>query len=120
MTRKSASLILNDAVTVRLTFKTELDISNVTVEIQAAGNTWNLVPVKDESAENTYYVDFNGLNAAQMSEEIYAKVNDGDTAVSCALLYSVETYAYNKQATNLGNLVKAMMKYGDSAAAYAS
>lgn len=119
-TWKSASLILNDAVTVRLTFKTELDISNVTVEIQAAGNTWNLVPVKDESAENTYYVDFNGLNAAQMSEEIYAKVNDGDTAVSCALLYSVETYAYNKQATNLGNLVKAMMKYGDSAAAYAS
>ena len=119
-TWKSASLILNDAVTVRLTFKTELDISNVTVEIQAAGNTWNLVPVKDESAENTYYVDFNGLNAAQMSEEIYAEVNDGDTAVSCALLYSVETYAYNKQATNLGNLVKAMMKYGDSAAAYAS
>jgi len=119
-TWKSASLILNDAVTVRLTFKTELDISNVTVEIQAAGNTWNLVPVKDESAENTYYVDFNGLNAAQMSEEIYAEVNNGDTAVSCALLYSVETYAYNKQATNLGNLVKAMMKYGDSAAAYAS
>lgn len=119
-TWKSASLILNDTVTVRLTFKTELDISNVTVEIQAAGNTWNLVPVKDESAENTYYVDFNGLNAAQMSEEIYAEVNDGDTAVSCALLYSVETYAYNKQATNLGNLVKAMMKYGDSAAAYAS
>jgi hypothetical protein len=122
-TWKSAALILKDAVTVRLYFKTTLDISNVTVKIQSkdiADKSWTLTPVKDATAEDTYYVDFNGLNAAQMRAEICASIYNGETAISEYLLYSVETYAFNKQAGPNGNLVKAMMKYGDSAAAYNS
>ena len=50
-------------------------------------------------------------------------VYNGDTAVSNTIRYSIESYAYAQQNStdaNLVELVKAMMKYGDSAKAYIS
>ena len=56
-----------------------------------------------------------------MSEKVYLTMYKNDVAVSNTVCYSIESYAYNKQNstdTALANLVKAMMKYGNSAYAY--
>lgn len=55
-----------------------------------------------------------------MSEAIRATAYDADGNVaSLTLTYSVESYAASKaNDANVGSLVKAMMKYGDSAVAY--
>ncbi len=58
-----------------------------------------------------------------MSEPVYLTVYENDEAVSNTLSYSIESYAYSKQTstdTNLTNLLEAMMKYGNSACAYAN
>ena len=72
---------------------------------------------------NRYYVYFEGLNAAQMSDTVYATITRDDTAVSNTVAYSIESYAYSKlnntgTTETLQNILKAMMKYGDAAKAY--
>ena len=70
-----------------------------------------------------YYVRFSGLNAGQFSEKIYLTVMNGDVAVSNTVQYSIETYAHNEQDNEnaaLGELVKAMMNYGNAARAYSN
>jgi len=59
------------------------------------------------------------LNAGYMSEPIYVTLYDGEKAVSNTVCYSIESYAftYGDDAA-LGDLVRAMMKYGDAASAY--
>ena len=114
----AATLVLQDAVTIRLFFTTEENIADLKVKITAVSKEWEITDIKTADKANTYYVDFNGLNAAQMREVINATVMKGDAAISNTLAYSVETYAAAKQNTAIGDLVKAMMKYGDSAAAY--
>ena len=49
-----------------------------------------------------------------------AQIFEGATGISSALVYSVESYAAAKQngGDALADLVKAMMQYGDAAAAY--
>ena len=71
--------------------------------------------------EGQYYVSFDGLTARQMRQTMYITVYQGDTAVSNTLAYSVESYAYAKQNDSDAKLVAllaAMIRYGDSAAAY--
>lgn len=110
-----ATLVLENAITVRLKF-TAASVEGLTVKI-------NGEPVEPVSAgAGVWYVYYNGLNAAQLSQEIVAQVFNGDTAVSNTLTYSVESYAdyqvKNSSDANLIALVKAMMKYGDSADNY--
>jgi hypothetical protein len=68
-----------------------------------------------------YYVYFDGLRARQMRESVYVTVYRGDEAVSNTVSYSIESYAYSKLGTggSLTALLSAMIKYGDSAKAYA-
>ncbi|MBR4733446.1 MAG: hypothetical protein IK081_11830 [Lachnospiraceae bacterium] len=69
-----------------------------------------------------YYVDVNCLNAGQMRKTIYATVMKGDEKVSNTYRYSIESYVQSKrtnEGTTLDKLLDAMMRYGDSAAAFA-
>ena len=56
-----------------------------------------------------------------MRDKVWFTIYEGDTAISNTLQYSIETYAYRNQSTTtngLGELVIAMMKYGDAAYKY--
>ena len=70
-----------------------------------------------------YYVTFGGLNAGQMRKTIYATVMRGNVKVSNTYRYSIESYVEStkgKYGKTLDNLLDAMMRYGDSAAAFAT
>ncbi len=120
---KSAGLNLKEKVVIRLKFQAE-SIDGLLVRFRDGnGNSLDVrefTPVAGE--ENYYYVYLDKLNAYQMSEAIYATVyNMENEAVSDTLCYSIESYAYaaqNVETGNLGALVKAMMRYGNSAKAY--
>ena len=68
------------------------------------------------------YINVNELAANEMSTPVEFTVYDGDgAAVTNTLTYSIETYAAGKvngTNANLAALVKAMMKFGDSARVY--
>lgn len=72
------------------------------------------------SVNGKYVASFSGLNALQMRTVLKAEIFAGETCVSSALYYSIEAYAQSKTGGNdsLASLVNAMMKFGDSAAAY--
>jgi len=116
------SLRLNDAVTMQFVFRTD-NTEGVTVRIESGSGT--LLREIDEGelgASGEYYVAaFSGLTAAQMSETVYVTAYRQDTAISNTVSYSVESYACAKQDDadeSLAALVRAMMKYGNSAYAY--
>ncbi len=117
---KGASLILDNSVTMRFRFAAE-STENLSVKISAAGSEWTVSQFAAADLDGQYYADFNGLTARQMRENVYVTVYEGDTAVSNTLLYSIESYAAAKQNDSNAKLVAllvAMMRYGDSAAAY--
>lgn len=117
---KSVGLNLMDSVVMRFGFTAE-NVSNLTVKVKSGDNEWTISSGEFVLSGDRYYVYFNGLNAGQMSDDVYVTVYEGDTAVSDTLLYSIESYAYSMQNdadANLANLVISMMKYGNSAYAY--
>lgn len=71
-----------------------------------------------------YVVYSEKFTAAQMDDNIYVAVYNGDTKVSDTLAYSISAYARQKYTPNdptnaLSNVVLAMMRYGDAAEAFA-
>ncbi len=116
---KSASLKLKENITVEMKFQTD-DISGLYVEIEMYGRTYRVDEFGYDSVNNFYVVEFDKFSAMHMSEVIKATVRDAEgNAVSKVLTYSVESYAYSKKDIDgIGKLVRAMMKYGDSAIAY--
>lgn len=116
-----AGLNLQDSVVIRFLIETD-NIENLSMKITSqSGKEWVIDEKAFKKTTNGYYVYFDGLNAGQMSETIYATVYNGENAVSHTIRYSIESYAYSKQDstdTNLVVLLEAMMKYGDSAYAY--
>ena len=121
-TWKGAGLALNDSVSVRLKFIAE-DVEGLSVKVQSGETTWTIGSDAFIAQDGVYYVYFNGLNAGQMRNTIYLTICDGDTPVSNTVSYSIESYAYEKQNSTiayLADLVKAMMRYGDAAYAFAN
>ncbi len=116
---KAAALRLENNVTMRFRFAAE-STEGLCVKIEVGGQSYYISEFEaDENNAGQYYVSFSSTTARQMRETVLVTVYEGDTAVSNTLAYSVETYAYNKQnVARLGELVKAMIRYGDSAAAY--
>ena len=108
-----AALLLDDAITVKLTF-TAASKEGLTVKISDAEQE-----IVDSGTEGTYYVYY-PLTPKQLSDTITAQVFNGETVVSKTLSFSAETYAATKAAGGdaLADLVTAMMKYGDAAKAY--
>lgn len=116
-------LYLYDSVCVRLRFNS-LDsnvtgVAGLTVKFECAGKTYTVSDLKQ--TDNGWYVYFEGLNAGQMSEPVYATVYNGSTAISDTIMYSVESYVHSHKADGdeLGTLVQEMYKYGCAAKAYA-
>ncbi len=115
---KSASLIMAHATRMRFRFETTADISTLTVKAIMAGEEQTAY-IEEENGQYFVYVD--DLSAFEMRETVYITLYEGDTAVSNTVTYSIESYAYSKQNdadVNLAALVKAMMRYGDSAIEY--
>lgn len=117
---KGAGLTLKDSITMRFKFKTD-SVDGLTVKIKTETDEWNITADKFVKSGDAYYVYFNALNASQMSEKVYLTVYSGNVAVSNTVCYSIESYAYEKQSSSteyVADLVKAMMKYGNSAHNY--
>ncbi len=120
ITWKGASLNLNDSVAMRFKFVAE-DINGLSLKITSDSGSWTITSKNFTLEDGVYSVIFNELNAGQMSEKVYLTMYKNGVAVSNTVCYSIESYAYSKQNStvkHLSNLVKAMMKYGNSAYAY--
>ncbi len=120
-----ASLYLADSVHMQFVFKAE-SVEGLTVKVttkdpadaNATGKTYTIKNFT--TSQDGYVATFDVFSAAQMSEIVYVTVCDADgNVVSDTFRYSIESYAYAKQNDGtLGNLVKAMMNYGNAAKAY--
>ena len=122
VTWKGASLKLNDSVLMRFKFIAE-DIEDLSLKITGETGEWTLTSKDFVSENGVYFVYFSGLNAGQMSEKVYLTMYKNGVAVSNTVCYSIESYAYSKKDSTiqyLSDLVKAMMKYGNAARAYAN
>ena len=120
ITWKGASLSLNDSVAMKFKFITD-DINGLSLKISSEKGEWNIKASSFVLENGVYSVKFSGLNAGQMSEKVYLTMYKDGIAVSNTVCYSIESYAYSKQSSqieHLADLVKAMMKYGDSAYSY--
>ena len=122
VTWKGAGLILKDSIAMRFTIEAE-SVDGLSVKIASDVGEWEISSEGLAAGEilGQWYLSFSGLNVAQLSEKVYLTVYRGDVPVSNTVCYSVESYAYAKQNdsnTELAELVKAMMKYGDAAKAY--
>ena len=117
---KGAGLVLDNAVTVRLRFAAE-STEGLSVKITAAGQEWTITEFESAGIEGEYYVRFSGLTARQMRETLNATIYCDGAAISNTVAYSIESYAAAKQNdanAKLVTLLVAMMRYGDSAAAF--
>lgn len=120
VTWEAAGLTLEESVGMRFRINAS-SLDGFSVRVSNGSETWTIPSSEFETDENGTYVYFEGLSVAQMSETVYVTAYNGDTAVSDTLRYSIESYAYSKRNdknTTLVELVKAMMRYGDSAKAY--
>ena len=119
---KGASLRLESAVTIRYTIET-VDLTDVKAVITLNGKTYEIPSSEFVPATkaNQYYIYFDKATASQMSMPVLATIVKGDQEISNTVQYSIESYVNTNRGkgTALSNLVEAMMKYADSAAAYA-
>ena len=116
---KTAALKLREDITAEMKFAAD-DITGLYVEVDILGRKYVYTEFGYDEAKGYYVVAFDKFTASQMSVPFTAVVrNANGEAVSQILTYSVESYAASKQNdATVGALVKAMMKYGDSAVAY--
>jgi hypothetical protein len=122
---KGAGLTLKDTVAIRylITPRSDIDITQLSLKIKLESGKETVISGHGftDAGNGNYTIYFDQVSAAQMGERIYATVYMGDTPVSNTVQYSIESYAYNTQNTtdsNLAALVKAMLRYGDSAKAF--
>lgn len=117
---QGAGLYLQNSITMRLKF-TAGSTDGLEIRIQSNADSW-IIPADQFVTQNgMHFVYFNGLTADQLRQKVYLTVYAGDTPVSNTVCYSVESYAYDKQNSTimgLSDLVKAMMRYSDSAYSY--
>ena len=116
----AAGMYLDDVVNIRLTFKTELDISNIKAQVTSE-NLSATITTFESLGGNKYSFLIEDVNPSYMREVLSVVLYNGETPISNTVSYSVETYAAakaNDSNAALAALVKALIKYGDSAAAY--
>jgi hypothetical protein len=122
VTWETAGLYLEKSVEILLKFQAD-SIEGLSVKFESGGKTYEVTDFTPSGDENCYNVYLTRLNAGQMRQEVTATVYKDGAPVSNTLTYSIESYAAKKQVNTdtpyLAELVKAMMRYGDSAAAYA-
>lgn len=118
----AAGLKLEGDVAIRLKFsaidnKTISDDLHVKYTINDGVDTYDATIT---AAANGNYVCYINMPVNMMSATIHATVYESNDAISNTINYSIESYAAAKQdaAEGLGDLVKAMMRFGSAADAY--
>ena len=116
---KSANLLLRDSVKVRVKFAAD-SLEGLCLKVTVDGVEYEIAAgeILPAETDGLYYVTFDRLNAAQLRQAIYFTAYKDGVAVSNTLRYSVESYACSYQSSPnaaLSALVKAMIRYGDSA-----
>lgn len=120
------SLILDTKVTARFVLDTsglkgEVDTLTLRVTYTDVQGSTKTVLVEEPEAYGeiaTYYsFDFSGLLASELRSVLTVAAYMGDTQVSEALEYSIDTYGAGKIGT-LGTLCRALLSYSDSAKAF--
>lgn len=121
---KGVGLRLEDSISVRVRFEAS-SIEGLTINYKVGDGKIQTVAASDfvSAGDNVYTAYLDGINPAQMREKIEVTVMNGTQAVSKTLNYSIATYVANMNsnpdsAESLKALVRAIMSYGDAAAAY--
>lgn len=116
----SATLMLANNVAMRFGIKTTQP-EKYTYEVTINGKTTvytadDLIP----NGEGKWYLDFPGIMANQFNRTVTAVIKQNGVQVGRTLTYSVNTYIWKYQSLtdSLGNLLKAIYNYGNSAANY--
>ena len=113
---KAASLYLKDKVYIKMYIAKSDYREGMTVKVNGTAEL-----TEWKASGNYMYVMTDGISANELSNTVTAAVYENNTQVSTTLTYSAGTYAANKWDSNraeLASLVKALVKYGNSAAAY--
>ena len=127
---KAASLRLEDSISLKLKFYVPTGTTAAAVKYTVgtgvnAGaeqtiTSADFLPTGGDANGRFYTVYLKNINPSQMRELVSVKIVDGtDADLSRTLNYSIATYVKNMENDGaVGNLVKAIMRYGDAAAAY--
>lgn len=120
----AAGLRLEGDVAIRLKFS-KLESAAITDDISVKYTVDDGTDIYDAAvtaASNGNYVCYINMPVDKMGAVIHATVYEGGSAISSKLNYSVESYAAAKQgetADGLGELVKAMIRFGRAADTFA-
>ncbi len=117
----SAALRLENEMAVKLGFVAS-DIEGLTVEVTINGRTTVYDVSELTLTENgRYYIFFRGIMAYEFDDEITAVFMQNGVQIGQTLTYSVNSYIYNSQSSDvetLADLVKSIYNYGASAKKY--
>ncbi len=122
---QSANLNLKDAITIGYTVQIAdtAPKDGIYAKFECSGKVWTIPYSKFINTNGTRHkINMRDLNAAQLSETVYATICDKNgNAISDTLAYSVESYVarkLNDGDEKLVDLIKSMMRYGDAATDY--
>lgn len=114
----SASLYLSSSITLRYYFQaTSIDNLVITTSIKDFYSD----DFKYDSANERYYIEFNTISASSFGSIISANFVVNEQIVGKTINYNINTYIKNKyDSLEIGDLVKRMYCYGNSASEYMS
>ena len=119
------ALRLNNSVEIAIPMNmTNVTLDDLSFKVKIGSRTLTYTyaenPDNFEKGKDGYwYFYFDGVYANQMSDEVFITAYKGDDQVSYTLKYSVESYAATVTDAKLKAVTDAMMRYGNSAKAYA-
>ncbi len=119
------ALRLNNSVEIAIPLNmTNVTLDNLSFKVKIGSRTLTYTyaenPDNFEKGKDGYwYFYFDGVYANQMSDEVFITAYKGTEQVSYTLKYSVESYAATVTDAKLKAVTDAMMRYGNSAKAYA-
>ncbi len=119
------ALRLNNSVEIAMPLNmTNVTLDDLSFKVKIGSRTLTYTyaenPDNFEKGKDGYwYFYFDGVYANQMSDEVFITAYKGDEQVSYTLKYSVESYAATVTDAKLKAVTDAMMRYGNSAKAYA-
>ena len=119
------ALRLNNSVEIAIPLNmTNVTLDDLSFKVKIGSRTLTYTyaenPDNFEKGKDGYwYFYFDGVYANQMSNEVFITAYKGDEQVSYTLKYSVESYAATVTDAKLKAVTDAMMRYGNSAKAYA-
>ena len=119
---QTSALNMKDRIELFMMFRGVSDFTGYYAKVEFNGTTTD-IPLELYTASGKVYkqygmFNFSGLTAGQLKEDVSITIyNTADEAVSITYTYSVENKASTMQTATDGELVKAMMHYGNAAKA---